>query len=533
MKRRRGKVLLIGIVAIGLGALIWFSLPPREPKYGDLSLTQLTWYLSTDNFPNRPTWEDLFFAEHGIWSIGTNGVPFLISNIKNQPSPWIEKLRYRLDKSPLPKLQNLLPVDCSSEAASAFQVFGPLAKPWLPELESLTTNSRPEIASAALWAINSIRDEDACSIHMRFLDNPNLHIQRMAIAGIGDLGWRGREAVPQLITMTQSTNSESAKLAAMALCGISISPETTIPVLVDRLRGAERWEANILMRGIARFGTSAEKYLPLIQQAFTNQWGAMAATQILSGIRFEMVDGAIIRGPVKEKRIALTFTAHEFGEGGETILDDLDRHKSKASFFLTGDFLANSNFQPVVDRMKSEGHLVGPHSDKHLLYCSWDSARKTLISRHEFRRDFLDNVRRIAPEELRESIYGGPPASRGTSYLLPPFEHYNRDIADWTHELGRTLINFTPGTRSHADYTGEADTNFVSSQAIFDSILKREREDPHGLNGFILLLHLGSGPGRQDKFHTRFGELLDVLAGKGYQFVRVDELLEPPKEETR
>ena len=46
------------------------------------------------------------------------------------------------------------------------------------------------------------------------------------------------------------------------------------------------------------------------------------------------------------------------------------------------------------------------------------------------------------------------------------------------------------------------------------------------MNGFILLLHIGSGPGRTDKFPTRFGELLDYLAGKGYEFVRVDELLE-------
>lgn len=89
-----------------------------------------------------------------------------------------------------------------------------------------------------------------------------------------------------------------------------------------------------------------------------------------------------------------------------------------------------------------------------------------------------------------------------------------------------TLINFTPGTRSNADYTGEADRNFVPSSVIYDSILARERQDPNGLNGFILLLHLGAGPGRQDKFHTRFGGLLDVLAAKGYEFVRVDELLD-------
>ena len=58
------------------------------------------------------------------------------------------------------------------------------------------------------------------------------------------------------------------------------------------------------------------------------------------------------------------------------------------------------------------------------------------------------------------------------------------------------------------------------------SIVKREREDPYGLNGFILLLHLGSGPGRIDKFHRRLGEMLDNLSGKGYEFIRLDELLQ-------
>ena len=96
---------------------------------------------------------------------------------------------------------------------------------------------------------------------------------------------------------------------------------------------------------------------------------------------------------------------------------------------------------------------------------------------------------------------------------------------DWSKELGLTVVNFTPGTRSNADYTGEAEKNFVSSQVIFDSIVAREKKDLKGLNGFMLLVHIGSGPGRADKFPARFGELLDYLSGKGYQLVRVDELL--------
>lgn len=64
------------------------------------------------------------------------------------------------------------------------------------------------------------------------------------------------------------------------------------------------------------------------------------------------------------------------------------------------------------------------------------------------------------------------------------------------------LVNFTSGTRSNADYTENDATNFVPSQATFSSILRRDREDPHGLSGFLLLLHIGNHPKRTDKSPT-------------------------------
>jgi len=227
----------------------------------------------------------------------------------------------------------------------------------------------------------------------------------------------------------------------------------------------------------------------------------------------ETAHGGIIRGPKDMRRIAVVFTGHGYADGAEAILNELARHHAHGSFFLTGTFLTNHTFKPLVKRMQAEGHYLGPHSDGHLLYCDWDTARKTLVTQAEFRSDLKRNLAKLP---------------RPPRYFLPPFEQYNSEIVAWSTDMGLTLINFTPGTRSNADYTGEADANFVSSQKIFDSILKRERDDPHGLNGFILLLHVGSGPGRADKFPARFGELLDTLAGKGYQFVRVDALLEAP-----
>jgi peptidoglycan/xylan/chitin deacetylase (PgdA/CDA1 family) len=225
--------------------------------------------------------------------------------------------------------------------------------------------------------------------------------------------------------------------------------------------------------------------------------------------------GAIMRGPRLQRRLALVFTGHEFAEGGETILDELARHRARATFFLTGDFLDDPRFRPLVRRIVAEGHGLGPHSDKHLLYCDWTAARRTPVSRELFRADLLANLAKI------ERLGAGRPR-----YFLPPYEHYNEEIARWSAELGLRLVNYTPGTRSNADYTEDGAPSFVPSRAIFESILRREREDPHGLNGFLLLLHVGAGPGRTDKFHARFGALVEELAGKGYRFVRLEDLLE-------
>jgi peptidoglycan/xylan/chitin deacetylase (PgdA/CDA1 family) len=230
----------------------------------------------------------------------------------------------------------------------------------------------------------------------------------------------------------------------------------------------------------------------------------------------ELREGGIIRGPTSARRLALVFTGHSYAEGGETILNELARHKAKGSFFFTGDFLTNASFRPLIKRIVAEGHYLGPHSDKHLLYCPWEGPKQTLVTRAEFESDLEANLRKIEGFGVKRSQ---------VRYFLPPYEHYNQEIADWSKAMGLTLVNLTRGTRSSADYTGEADKNFVPSQVIYESIVRKEQEDPHGLNGFILLMHVGSGPGRSDKFPRRFGELLDYLAAKGYRFVRIDELL--------
>ena len=250
---------------------------------------------------------------------------------------------------------------------------------------------------------------------------------------------------------------------------------------------------------------------------------ALAALLCAPGLAFQdaggqasISHGGIVRGPAAGRRIAVEFTGHEFAEGGTVILDELARRGARASFFLTGDFLRTPAFAPLVKRIVAEGHYLGPHSDKHLLYCDWERRDRTLLTRDAFARDLDDNLRAIEAFGVSRSA---------VRYWVPAYEWYNAEVAGWSASLGLTLVNFTPGTRSNADYTGEADQNFVPSQRIYESILAREREDPDGLSGYLLLLHIGAGPGRKDKMHERLGGLLDALSARGYRFVRVDELL--------
>jgi peptidoglycan/xylan/chitin deacetylase (PgdA/CDA1 family) len=231
--------------------------------------------------------------------------------------------------------------------------------------------------------------------------------------------------------------------------------------------------------------------------------------------------GAIVRGDTTRKEIALVFTGHEFSDGGEPIALTLKKQKVRASFFFTGDFYRASGNARLIEGLKRDGHYLGPHSDKHLLYCSWEKREELLVKKEEFVTDILHNY---------ESMSAFGVEKDGVSYFIPPYEWYNDTIAAWTKDLGLVLFNFTPGTASNADYTTPDLPNYKSSEEILRSIFEHDKSDPHGLNGFILLLHIGTHPDRKDKFYLRLDELIAALKSVGYSFVRIDRLLGRDKE---
>ena len=147
---------------------------------------------------------------------------------------------------------------------------------------------------------------------------------------------------------------------------------------------------------------------------------------------FVYQDGAIVRSSKSTRQVALVFTGHQFAEGAPVVLEALARHGVKASFFLTGDFLRNAQFAPVIRQMLAEGHYMGPHSDRHRLYCTWTPDRRTLLTRVEFETDLSGNLRELERFGVTR---------RQARFFLPAYEHHNRDISDWTQMMG--LTSFT------------------------------------------------------------------------------------------
>ena len=220
--------------------------------------------------------------------------------------------------------------------------------------------------------------------------------------------------------------------------------------------------------------------------------------------------GGIVRGDPTAKRLSLVLTGGDYAEGVPTILRVCRDRGVPASFFVTNAFLARH--ADAARSIVAAGHLLGPHSDGHLLYCDWDRRERSLVTREAFEADLRKNLADLA-------AIGAPPSP----YFLPPFEWYNAEQVEWSHGMGLTLINFTPGSGSNRDYVPEGDPKFAPSAAIARGVLDYERRDPRGLNGFILLLHAGSL--RKDKMTDQLDGLVAELQRRSYAFVALAELL--------
>jgi len=223
-------------------------------------------------------------------------------------------------------------------------------------------------------------------------------------------------------------------------------------------------------------------------------------------------EGAIVRMDPACKDVYLSFTADEKAEGGEYILQVLKKNDIKASFFFTGNFLRNPDYKTLIKKVINYGHYVGPHSDQHLLYCDWKKRDKLLIDRHNFENDLRKNYIELEKFGVTHS---------SSRWFIPPYEWYNNIIVNWSRAMGVSVVNFTPGVRTNADYTTPDMASYMSSDDILRNVFQFEKENSNGLNGSIILIHPGTDSARKDKLYERLPEIIERLKNMNYDFKRL------------
>lgn len=231
-----------------------------------------------------------------------------------------------------------------------------------------------------------------------------------------------------------------------------------------------------------------------------------------------IIEGGIVRGISGDRQIALVFTGDEWFEGYETILQHLDQKKVKGGFFLTGRLMRNPTAVTHIRESVRMGHYVGPHSDMHLLYNDWVVRDSLLVTRDSLLADLRQNlqVMQTLGVHHRHKLF------------IPPYEWWNREVSGWCRQLGWQVISFTPGTYTNADYTTpDMGEKYRSSDTLLQRLFRKDAAE--GLDGAILLIHIGTDPARTDKLYVRLPELIDEFRSRGYRFVRIDRLITKAK----
>lgn len=235
-----------------------------------------------------------------------------------------------------------------------------------------------------------------------------------------------------------------------------------------------------------------------------------------SSARIDYLKKQVSRVQTSEKRLALTFDGGSSNKTTLNILDTLKLRNIKCTMFLTGRFI--KLFPDYVLRIVQDGHEVGNHSfhHPHLTNLEIDGTGK---SREYVNREFV-KWELAGADSLFSSLTGHHMASLWRA----PFGEVNPDIIHWAAEAGYKHINWSLKGDSW-DWVADTTSNlYRSSEEIYAHYMDLEKTS--GLQGCILLMHLGSE--RNSDFPYRIlGKLIDSLQERGYQLIKVSELLSP------
>ena len=134
--------------------------------------------------------------------------------------------------------------------------------------------------------------------------------------------------------------------------------------------------------------------------------------------------------PNSDKEVYLTFDDGPIPEVTPWVLDQLQKHNAKATFFCIGDNI--SKHPELFKRIISEGHTVGNHTFNHL------NGRKTTLE------NYLENVSKAATEIVHRLSSIAPKhhqkVEQCTTLFRPPYGQMTSAQAKSIQQKGYQIV---------------------------------------------------------------------------------------------
>lgn len=189
---------------------------------------------------------------------------------------------------------------------------------------------------------------------------------------------------------------------------------------------------------------------------------------------------------ITEKKISISFDAAWGAEDFPKIMEILDKHQVKATFFMTGEWV--EKYPDCVKTLVEKGHDLGNHSATHpdMTKLSKEQQKNQIMQVH-------NAVKKLTGYEME--------------LFRPPYGAYSNDVIRSCYEVGYFPIQWDVDSLDWKD---------LSAADIIKKVCKHKSLGP----GSIILCHNGAK-------HTAeaLDEMLTNLKEQGYELVPISELI--------
>ncbi|MER2081481.1 MAG: polysaccharide deacetylase family protein [Ruminococcus sp.] len=192
----------------------------------------------------------------------------------------------------------------------------------------------------------------------------------------------------------------------------------------------------------------------------------------------------IYRVQSDKKEVAISFDAAWGNEETGQLLDILDEHDVKATFFLVGDWV--DKYPDDVKNIAAHGHDIGNHSDTHphLPQLSTENA--------------TSEIQRC--NEKIEALTGSAP-----TLFRPPYGDYNNSVVSAVKSLGMYCVQWDVDSLDWKD---------PSPEQLCQNVLGKVRD------GSIVLMHNGA-----KNTPAALPSIIEGIQNKGYEIVLIKDLI--------